>query len=293
MVTQNSTDKDRAILMFLLKNNNEPTHATGIAKKSANISRAWAGKRCEYLKEKGVIDCVMKRPSRQKHDTEYYFIASTIDAVRMLVDTLKHDPPMRQVFMNSQYYRNMIRVLVDEFEDSLAAIGLSLHDIFQHISDLFGEAAEHICHKIYAELSKIIDMDKTIHKLGNAQKEEIISCLERSWFALRFILYYLFSDIETKRQIILNIVMDSQLITVQAGREMGMLSIVWQFIVAIVRCGNSDARDHVYNEYETGYRVFLGQILFQGDAGKLPCSHIGDLLMQMDWVRGRYPVTPD
>ena len=198
--------------------------------------------------------------------------------------------------MSSQYYRNMIWVLVNKFEDSLVAIGLSLHDIFQHISDLFGEAVEHIRHKLYAEFSKIIDMDKTIHKLGNAQKEEIISCLESSWFALRFILYYLFSDIETNRQTILNIVMDSQLITVQAGKEMGMLSIlsiVWQSIVAIVRCENSDAHDPVYNESETVYRAFLGQILVQCDAGELPCSHIGDLLMQMDWVRGRYPVTPD
>lgn len=125
MQTQDITDSDKSILLFLIKNGNESTHATGIAEKSGKLSKAWSQKRCAYLKEKGVLDYDMIRPARQKNETEHYHIASTIDVVRIIFDIFKEDHNLlNNVIMRSLCRENMTCQLSDHFDTQLINEGL-------------------------------------------------------------------------------------------------------------------------------------------------------------------------
>lgn len=113
------SEKDISVVLFFIDNNNEPTHATAVAKKSGVISKKWAGERCEHLEREGVLSYKKIRPARQAHETEYYFIASTTDALHQLVAAFNHDPDSQHKFMLSQYYRSMTSDLVQQFKDSI------------------------------------------------------------------------------------------------------------------------------------------------------------------------------
>ena len=120
MQTQDITDSDKSILLFLIKNGNESTHATGIAEKSGKLTKTWSQQRCKYLKEKGVLDYDMVRPARQKHETEHYHIASTIDAMRIIFDLFKEDHNLlNNVIMRSLCQENMACQLSDHFDTQL------------------------------------------------------------------------------------------------------------------------------------------------------------------------------
>lgn len=123
MATTFPTDADISILCFFIRNNNEPTNATNIAKISGNISNAWSQKRCTTLEENGALDHIDKRPPRSKHDTEYFYIPSTVVAIRVLFSGVTERPHLHAI-MRSGYYLGMIQVLVDHFRDNLRVAGM-------------------------------------------------------------------------------------------------------------------------------------------------------------------------
>jgi RNA binding exosome subunit len=123
MTTTFPTDADISILCFFIRNNNEPTNATNIANKSGNISNAWSQKRCPVLEKNGALTHDDKRPPRSKHDTKYFYIPSTVVAMRVLCSGVTERPRLHAI-MRSGYYGGMIQVLVDHFRDNLRVAGM-------------------------------------------------------------------------------------------------------------------------------------------------------------------------
>ena len=303
-------DKDREIVLFFLKNDNKRTHASGIAEKSGNVSKSWSIERCNYLDKEGVLDHVMIKPARQKNETEYYHIAYTTYAVYVLADMFKHDSSMQQIFMNSQYYRDMIPVLVDEFEDSLADLRLSMRDIFRHFQCVGRAIGETEYSKQYLEPPEITRMTEPIHKFNDTESKKIKSSLTYNWSMLRFIMHYLYSDIQTRRQLMLNVLVDSQIITLAAGKALGMAIMANNLISTFIESGNGDALYHALDTYkEASYKGDIPPTWYVPDickelrldtemlpvwaADELPCMWFTEFFDQMQWLCNRHTYTFD
>jgi len=160
------SEKDKSVVLFFIDNNNEPTHATAVAKKSGVISKKWAGERCKHLEREGVLSYKKIRPARQAHETEYYFIASTTDALHQLVAAFNHDPDSQHKFMLSQYYRSMISDLVQQFMGSIPD-----NDVWKFAT-----------HKHAATRYK---------PLSEEDERHLTDELENNWIALKFVEHFI------------------------------------------------------------------------------------------------------
>lgn len=161
-----TTEKDKSIIVFFIENDNEPTHATDISKKSGAISKKWAGDRCDHLEDRGMLIHKMSRPARQAHETKYYFLASTFKALHVIVDAFDHDRTAQTAFMRSHYYRAMSPDLVQQFKDSIPE------------SDLCAFATHH--HAPTREQPFI-----------QADEYRLTDSLETNWFALKFVTHFI------------------------------------------------------------------------------------------------------
>jgi hypothetical protein len=89
--------KEEAILLYLVKNNNDPTHATAFEKKlpqsgitimmpngnvPVTITRRWARIVCERLVKEGVIWFEMHKVWRQKEPVKHYKIVENLETLK-------------------------------------------------------------------------------------------------------------------------------------------------------------------------------------------------------------------
>lgn len=177
-----TTDKDKSIILFFIENDNEPTHATAIAKKSGAISKKWAGDRCDHLEGSGVLSHKMVRPARQAHETEYYFLAPTIDALHAIVDAFNHDRDAQTAFMRSQYYQDMTLDLMERFKRSIPDNDLWKFTTYKH--------------------------DATRDKPLSKEDEEGLTrelrdkWIRNNWIALKFVTHFVSADSDERSRIL-------------------------------------------------------------------------------------------
>jgi len=101
-----------------------------------DVSRGWAAKICRGFESRGIVDKVMVRPPRQKHETEHYYLKRDLPALRAIVQlVLEHARPEdRHSLFSYRYFRGMLdeslvrKVLREKNVEMWRTIGLDYWD---------------------------------------------------------------------------------------------------------------------------------------------------------------------
>lgn len=239
MTTLDLTDKDKSILMFLIENDNKPTHATGIAKKSGNVSKAWSQERCHILGKKSVLSHVMIKPARQKNKTEHYFIASTIAALDVLLDAFKSDHDAQNALTQFQPYRSLIPEIVREFKSLMPSyiderVFHSFSTQYEEKMPIYAEKDDPMFYNMWlCRRSPLAEGESLKHaltafKIDFTEEDEncLAESLKHNWLTLKYVMLCISITDEERERMILQIwfaVNDSRL-SPSAARKDGWLT---------------------------------------------------------------------
>jgi len=213
-----------------------------------------------------------------------YSLGASPNTLRELLDVFKHDRDLETQFTQTKYFRDMFRSSLTLFTKSLTDLKLSGLEICNHADKYFEEACVELgcgCDKSDVRPPRTEEIAETIYTINDDQLACTTAHLEDNLPMLRFILHYLSSDIETRRQLILDLIIDSQLTTMPAGEKIGEVYMARRFTKIATKLENANAIDYMRNiSKETPY---------DWHAGELPFEWFESFFAQIKRIHSRYP----
>ena len=105
------TPQERNVLRHFLWNEGYSAYPAKIERDLRNrVTRTWAGKICRDFSELGILGYRLKKPRRQKNNTEHYFLKKSLDAFLKIAEMclLSGNHEDARMFFNSPYAQKRI-----------------------------------------------------------------------------------------------------------------------------------------------------------------------------------------
>ena len=143
-------------------------------------------------------------------------IKPTIEALNHVVKSL-NDPDSQREFLRTQYYRNWIPEITNQFAESFADLKLPIRDICNYDAspeDMVSQQKDSAFamndlkkfHPSAFEKSlKLAEEYKKPTTFTDTEKEQITKALKTHWSMLRFVMRFLTVDDEMKRELMLKV----------------------------------------------------------------------------------------
>lgn len=239
-----------------------------------------------------------------------YSLKRELSTMQKLVDAFNRDFDLEIQFMRSEYGLDMGLTLLVLLNKSLPDLGLTMRDIVRYPYYLTEAVGGSEYNKQYIEPPEIERMTGLIRKFNDVQLKKMAFSLQNSWLMLRFIVHYASSNIQTRRQLILDVLFDSQTVTLAAGKALGMSTMACNLLSAFTESENNDAHNRVLDAYKEAmdngeippalyvldaYKKLCQELCPDTEvfsvwaADELPGMWFTEFFIHLHWLRDRYP----
>lgn len=181
---------------------------------------------------------LIKKDSAGIGHVDYWSVIPDFKVLGELVERFKYDPDLQHGFMESPFYRSMIPGLVNQFANSFAGLELSMSDICNYgtspevlelldkaRSDLIDGLKRHSL-EAYGDALKSEKEHITPITFTNTELDQIVGALKFNWSMLRFCLCYSAVDDDKKRELMLKVSHDANLIDALTKPKAASLDLI-------------------------------------------------------------------